>query len=155
MQATRRLFVTVAEGATLFTIASWIFLLLLILIAPRTFGDRSSSYVQIVVMMTVVLVPDGLGAWWLLRRFRTDYQRNDARRAVTAFAVSAPVALGVGYLFGEMAGVYAEVVFGRYFVLPAVAMSIVVPMIFIPWGVVMWALHSSSGIGSVSESQTK
>jgi hypothetical protein len=135
-------------------IASWAFLLLIILIAPRTFGNNCASYSQIVVMMMAVLLPDALGTWRVFRRVRTD-SRNDARRAATAFAVSAPMALGVGYLLGELVGGYAEVVLGRYFILPAVVTVIILLVILIPSGVVMWALHPSSCVGPVTESQTK
>ncbi len=83
----------------------------------------------------------------------TDRPRNDARRGATAFAVSAPLALGVGYLLGELAGGYAEVILGRYFVLPAIMTFIIILMIFLPSGVVMWALHPTGGVGSASESE--
>jgi hypothetical protein len=150
--ATRRLFMTVAEGAVLFTVASWAFDLVIALVAPRAFEHGSSSYSQIVVMLMAVLVPDGLAAWWIFRRVRTNRSRNDACRAATAFAVSAPLALGVSYLLGELVGGYAEVVLGRHFVLPAVAAAITVLMIFIPNGAVMWALHPSGGVEPVPES---
>jgi hypothetical protein len=148
----RQLFVTVAEGAVLFTVASWAFDLVIALVAPRAFEHASSSYVQIVVMLMAVLVPDGLAAWWIFRRVRTDRSRNDGRRAATAFAVSAPVVLGVGYLLGELVGGYAEVILGRYFVLPAAAVAVIVPMTFIPSGVVIWALHPSGGVSAIPES---
>jgi hypothetical protein len=155
MSATRRLFATVAEAAVFFTVASWAFDLAIALVAPRAFGHASASYGQIVVMMFAVLIPDALAAWWIFRRLRADHSRNDARRAATAFAISALLALGVGYLIGELAGGYAEILFGEHFFLPAVVTVIILLMILIPSGVVMWALHPSGGIGSVSESQTK
>src|ERR1035438_9867619 len=61
--ATHRLLRTVAEGAVLFTVASWAFDLVIALLAPRAFEHGSSSYSQIVVMLMAVLVPDGLAAW--------------------------------------------------------------------------------------------
>lgn len=145
---------TVAEGAVLFMITSWAFLLLIILKAPRTFGDNSASYSQIVVMMIAILLPDALATWRVFRRVRRD-SRNNARRAATAFAVSAPLALGVGYLLGELVGGYAEIVLGRYFILPAVVTVIILLVIFIHSCVVMWALHPSGGVGPVAESETK
>jgi hypothetical protein len=151
----RQLFVTVAEGAVFFTVASWAFDLVIALVAPRAFEHVSTSYSQIVVMVMAVLVPDGLAAWWIFLQVRTDRSRNDARRAAAAFAASAPLALGVGYLLGELVGGYAEVVFGHYFILPTVAAIIIALMIFIPNGVVMWALHPSGGVEPVSESETK
>jgi hypothetical protein len=146
---------TVAEGAVFFTVASSAFDLVIALVAPPAFGNHSSGYGQMVVMLMAVVGPDGMAAWWIFRRVQTDHSRNDARRAATGFAVSAPLALAVAYLLGELVGGYAEVVLGRYFVLPAVAAVIVVLTIFIPSGVVMWTLHPSGGLEPVSETETK
>ena len=151
MGATRRLFVTVAEMAVVFTVASWALLLVLGLAAPRAFAPDNPSQGEIVGMLAV-FVPDGLAAWWLLRRVRANRSRSDARRAATAFAVSAPIVLGIGYLLGELVGGYAEVILGSRFILPAVASFIIVLMIFVPSAVVMWALHPSGGVGPVPES---
>jgi hypothetical protein len=145
MGATRRLFMTVAEAAVLFAVASWALLFVLALVAPRVFAPDNSSQGGILGMLAV-FVPDGLAAWWLMRRVRANRSRSDARRAATAFAVSAPLALGVGYLLGELVGGYAEMILGSRFILPAVASFIIVMMIFIPSGVVIWALHPSGGV---------
>jgi hypothetical protein len=145
MDATRRLFMTVAEGAVLFAVASWALLFVLLLMAPRVFAPDSSIQGEIVGMLAV-FVPDGLATWWLLRRVRANRSRSDARRAATAFAVSAPLALGIGYLLGELVGGYAEVILGNRFILPAVAAFIIATMIFVPSSVVMWALHPSGGV---------
>jgi hypothetical protein len=65
MVATRRLFMTVAEGAVFFTVASWAFDLVIALVGSPVFRDDSSSYSRIVIMAMAVLVPDGLAAWWI------------------------------------------------------------------------------------------
>ena len=152
MSATRRLFVTVAEGAVLFTVASWALVLVLGLVIPRAFTPDKSIHIEIIALLVAVFVPDGFAAWWLFRRVGANRSRADARRAATAFAVSAPLILGVGYLLGELVGGYADVILGSRFILPAVASFIIVLMIFVPSAVVMWALHPSGGVGPVPES---
>jgi hypothetical protein len=147
MSATRRLFTTVAEAAVLFTVASWAFVLMTLAFRPLM-----SFRGETIAGLATVFVPDGLTAWWLIRRVRANRSRADARRAATAFAVSAPLILGVGYLLGELVGGYAEVILGSRFVLPAVASFIIVLMIFLPSTVVMWVLHPSGGVGVVPES---
>ena len=152
MGATRRLFMTVAEAAVLFALASWTLVLVFGLVIPRAFTPDKSVHSEIIAILVAVLVPDSLAAWLIFRRLRTDRSRNDARRTATAFAVSAPVVLGIGNLLGELVGGYAEVILGNRFILPAVASFIIVLMIFVPSAVVMWALHPSGGIGPVGES---
>jgi len=149
MSATRRLFTTVAEGAVLFAIACWALVLVIGLVTPRAFTPDKSIHGEIIGALVAVFLPDGLAAWWIFRRLRVDRSRSDARRAATAFAVSAPVALGVGNLLGALVGGYAEALLGRYFVLPAIAAFTIVMMIFVPSGVVIWALHPSGGVGPV------
>jgi hypothetical protein len=151
MSPKRRLFITVAEGAVSFAVASWALVLVFSLVAPRVFTSGSSLRAEIAATL-VVFLPDGLVAWWILRRVRASRLRDDARRATTAFAVSAPLALGVGYLLGELVGGYAEVILGSRFILPAMASFIIVLIIFVPSGVVMWALHPSRGAGPVGGS---
>jgi len=147
MDSTRRLFVTVAEAAVLFTLASWAFVLMTLAFRPHVpFRGETTA------MLATVFVPDSLAAWWLYRRVRANRSRADTRRAATAFAVSAPLILGVGYLLGELVGGYAEVILGSRFILPAVASFIIVLMIFGPSAVVLWVLHPSGGVGAVPES---
>jgi len=100
---------------------------------------------ETIAIFLAVFVPDGLAAWWIFQRLRANCSRSDARRAATAFAVSAPVALGVGDVLGVGVGGYAEVVLGSRFILPAVVAFIIVLMIFVPSAVVMWVLHPSGG----------
>jgi len=147
MDSTRRLFLTVAEGAVLFTVASWAFVLMTLAVRPPV-----SFHGEAIAGPATVFIPDSLAAWWLFRRARTNRSLADARRAATAFAVSAPLTLGVGYLLGELVGGYAEVILGSRFILPAVASFIIVLMIFVPGAVVMWVLHPSGGVGAVPES---
>ena len=143
----RQLFVTVAEGAVLFTVASWAFVLVLAFVAPRAFTRDNSIYSEIVAILLAVFAPDSLAAWWIFRRVRVNRSPDDARRAAIAFAVSAPLVLGVGHLLGELVGAYAEALIGRWFILPSVGAFVIVLMIFIPSGVVMWILHPSGGVG--------
>ncbi len=154
MSAPRLLFVTVAEGAILFTVASWALVVMLGLVLPRAFMPDRSILSEIIAILAV-FVPDGLATWWLFRRLRTGRSRSDARRAATAFAISAPVVLGVGYLLGGLVGGYAEVWLGSWFILPAVVAFIIAMMSLIPGGVVMWALHPSGGVEPVVESDSK
>jgi hypothetical protein len=147
MGSTHRLFVTVAEGAVLFTVASWGFVL-----TTLAFRPPLSFHGEMIAGFATVFVPDGLAAWWFFRRVLANRSRADARRAATAFAVSAPLILGVGYLLGELVGGYAEVILGSRFILPAMATFIIVLMIFLPSAVVMWVLHPSGGVEPVPES---
>ncbi len=78
--------------------------------------------------------------------------RSDARRATTAFAVSAPLTLAIAYVLGELVGGYAEVILGSRSILPAIVTVIIILMIFVPTAVVAWTLHPSGGIGPVGES---
>ncbi len=146
MDAKRRLFVTVAEAALLLMVASWA-LIFIYWVFVRDMSLRGR-----ITAAAVVVVPDTLATWWLFRRLRLDQPRNDARRAATAFAVSAPVTLAVAYLLGEFVGGYAEMVFGSHSILPAVVTFIVILMIFVPGTVVSWAVHPSGGVGPVGES---
>jgi hypothetical protein len=152
MSATRRLFMTAAEGAVLFTVFSWALVLALGLMSPRAFTPERSIHSQIIGILVVVFVPDSLAAWWLFRRVRTNRSRADARRAATAFAVSAPVVLAIIYPLGLLVGGYAEAILGIRFILPAVASFILVLMIFVPSAVVMLVLYPSGGVGAVAES---
>jgi len=144
MNAKRRLFVIVAEAAVLLTVVSWI-----LVFASMPFEAYMSRHATVAAPV-VVLVPDGLATWWMFRRIRANYLRSDARRAATAFAVSAPVVLGISHVLGTLIGGYAEVIFGRYFILPVVAAFVLVMMSFIPSGIVVWALHPSAGIEPVT-----
>jgi len=151
----RRLFVIVAEGAILFTVAAWALVLALGLVIPRAFTPDKSTHSEIIGTLLAVIVPDSLATWWIFRRLRTDRSRNDARRAATAFAVSAPVTLGFGSLLGELVGGYAEAWLGSWFILPAVVAFMFIVMIVVPSGVVMWALHPSGGGEPVSGSESR
>ncbi len=152
MGATRRLFMTVGEGAVLFTVASWALVWAVGPVTPEAFRSHISLPAETILLFVIVFVPDGLAAWWIFRRLLVDHQRSDARRGVMAFAVSAPVVLAVGMVLGELVGGYAEVILGSHFILPAVAAFVMVLMIFGPSAVVVWALHPSGGVGLVGES---
>lgn len=151
MSATHRLLMTVAEAALLFTVMSWALVPLTGIFVPQLFMPHRSLHDEQIAALVVVLVPDSLATWWIFRRLRADRPRNDARRAAIAFSVSAPLVLAVGYVLGVMVGGYAEVILGSHLILPAVAALIIVLMIFVPSGVVMWALHPSGGVGVVGE----
>ena len=141
MSAARRLLMTSAEAALIFAGTSLLITLALIPYIPESRGAIGGAI--------VVLLPDTLAIWWIFRKLCVDRPRQDARRAAIAFAVSAPLTLLVGYLLGELVGGWTEVILGKYFILPAVAVFITALMISIPGLVVSWALHPSGGIDPV------
>jgi len=152
MNATRKLFVTIAKGSIFFTIACWAATVALLTFQRRAMLDGPVSTLDAALgLILVVIVPDALAAWLVLRKLLADRPRREARRAATAFAVSAPLVLGIGHLLSELVGGYAEVTFGSRFILPVVAAFIIALMIFIPSGIVIWTLHPS-GVGPISES---
>lgn len=152
MSATRKLFMTVGAGSIVFTVASLAFVLAVWLLRRTILDGPISSHDATIGAILIVIIPDALAAWWIFRRVRSNRSRDDARRAATAFAVSAPVVLAIGYPLGFLVGGYAEVILGGRFILPAVASFIIVLMIFAPSAVVMWVLHPSGGVGAVPES---
>lgn len=148
MNAKRDLFVTVAGAALLLTVASWA----LVFVYWSFVRDRSVN--GGIPVAAVAVVPGALATWWIFRRLRVDRPGGDARRAATAFAVSAPLTLAIAYWVGELIGGCAAVVFGSRSVLPAVATLVIVLslMILFPDTVVAWALHPSGGVLPVGES---
>jgi hypothetical protein len=146
MRATSRLFVTSAQAALLFTGTSWAFIFIILGRMPEMPTHRGIS------VTAAVILPDALGTWLIFRRLRFDHARGDARRAATAFAVSAPMALGVSFLLGELVGGYTEVILGRRFILSAIWGFVFLIMSIVPGSVVAWALHPSGGVGAVAES---
>jgi hypothetical protein len=143
MSAARRLLMTTAQAALIFAGTSLLVTLVLIPRIPESRGAIGGAI--------VVLLPDTLAIWWIFRKLCLDHPRQDARRSAIAFAVSAPLTLLIGYLLGELVGGWSEVILGRYFILPAVAVFIIALMISIPGVVVSWALHPSGGIRPVGE----
>jgi hypothetical protein len=143
---------TVGAGSIVFTVASWAFVLAVWLLRRTTLDGPISNHDATIGAILIVIIPDALAAWWIFRRLNIRLSRSDARRAATAFAVSAPLVLGVGYLLGELVGGYAETILGSRFILPAVASFIIVLMIVLPSAVVMWVLHPSGGVEPVPES---
>jgi hypothetical protein len=146
VKARRELFVTVAEAALLLTVASWALVFVYWLFV------RDTSVHGGITVAAVVVVPGAWATWWIFRRLRVDRPGSDARRAATAFAVSAPLTLAIAYVFGALILGYAEVVFGSRSVFSAVATFVIVLMILLPGTVVAWALHPSGGVVPVSES---
>jgi len=142
----RSLFVTVGAAALLFVLLSWVSILA-ILGVWHTVAIRPG-----IGTVTAVVIPDALPTWWLFRRIRRDRSRSDARRAAAAFAVSALVALAIGYVVGGQVGAYAEVMVGRWSIIPAIVVFICALMLIIPSAVVGWALRPSAGGLPVGES---
>jgi len=149
MGARQRLFITSAQAALLFTGTSWILFFIMLELIPEAPAHRGMS---LAAAVAAVILPDALGTWLIFRRLRFDRARGDARRAATAFAVSAPLALAVSYPLGELVGGYTEEILGSRFILPAVLRFIVLVMIAVPGAVVEWALHPSGGVEPVAES---
>ncbi len=146
MGTPRSLLVTVGAAALLFVLLSWV-AILAILGVWHTMAIRPD-----IGTVAAVVIPDTLATRWLFRRIQRDRSRSDARRAATAFAVSALVALAVGYVVGELVGAYAEVIVGRWFIIPAIVVFICALIVIIPSAVVGWVLHPSAGGSPVSES---
>jgi hypothetical protein len=146
VNAKREFSVTVAEAALLLTVASWA------LVFVYWFLVRDTPVDGGITVAAVVVVPGALATWWIFRRLRVDRPGSAARRAATAFAVSAPLTLAIAYGFGELMGGCAEGAFGSRSVLPAVATLVIVLMILLPGTVVAWALHPSGGAVPVGES---
>jgi putative Mn2+ efflux pump MntP len=146
MPARRRLFMNSAKAALLFTGASWGLVLIILGFMPEVLTHRWMS------ITAAVILPDALGTWLIFNRLRLDHARDDARRAATVFALSAPVALAVSYPLAGLVGGYAEGILGSRFILPAVLVFVVLVMISVPGIVVAWPLHPSGGAGAVAES---
>ncbi|MGA9979260.1 MAG: hypothetical protein WBQ08_11590 [Candidatus Sulfotelmatobacter sp.] len=146
MNAKCHLFVTVAEAALVLTVTSWAFIFV------YSFFVHDMSVHGRITVVPIIFVPDFLATWWIFRRLRADHSRTDARRAATAFAVSAPATLAIALALGELIGGYAGVVFGSRSILPAVVTFVIALMISVPSAVVAWTLHPSGGTGPVGES---
>jgi len=135
MATRRRLFVILAKAALLLTGAFWALVLGMMLPAMH----RMSPDTNATGAATAVLIPDGLAAWWVFRKFRVDRSRHDALKITVAFAVSAPLVLGIGNLVGYVVGGYAEVFLGSSFILPAVAaVTITLMGLLVPTAVLAW-----------------
>ncbi|MFZ1919224.1 MAG: hypothetical protein WAU58_16745 [Terriglobales bacterium] len=140
---TRSTFVIVAEAAVVSTVLSYA-----VVLSPWPHVSPNGARV---VLLLAFFAPFFLAAWWIFRRLKSDYSRSDSRRGALAFAVTAPLVLGVGNLLGELVGGYVEVLLGSRFILPSIGALVIVLMIFLPAGVVLWALHPSAGVEAVSE----
>jgi MFS family permease len=147
MDAKNRVFVTSAQAAFFLTVTSWAFVLLFLRFAPAAPTHRGIS------IAVAVVLPDALATRWIFRRLRSHRSRDNARRAATAFAISAPAALAVSYPLSELVGGYAEWILGSRFILPTIFGFILLVMILVPGVIVAWALHPSAGIGAVVESE--
>jgi hypothetical protein len=98
-----------------------------------------------------IIAPDLFATWWIFRRLRLLRTANTARRAATAFAFSAPIALAIAYPLGTLVGAYAEVFLGRVFVIPVIILFIAILMVTIPGVIERWALHPSGGVSRTNE----
>lgn len=146
MGATHRLFMTSAQAALLFTATSWALTFTILGLIPEAPTHRGMS------IAVAVILPDALGTWLIFRKLRLDHGRGDARRAATAFAVSAPVALAVSLPLAGLVGAYTEGTLGGRFILLAVLGFVVLVMIVVPGAVIAWALHPSGGVEPAAES---
>jgi hypothetical protein len=142
---TSRLFKTVAGPGLLFAVSSSA----LVFVIPHFITQAAFS--GVLGVTAVVVAPDLLATWWLFRRLRVQHAVNEARRGATAFAVSAPLALGVGYPLGTLIGGYAELFLGRVFILPVIFIFLAALVIAIPGIAVRLVLHPSGGVQPFNE----
>jgi hypothetical protein len=61
-----------------------------------------------IATIAAVVIPDAVAASWIFGRLQRNRPRARARRGAGAFALSAPLTLPFGYVFGELVGGYAE-----------------------------------------------
>lgn len=121
---------------------------LAIAIVPSGVGATVSRGIE---LFAIIIVPDALATWWLLRRLWLHSTAHDARRGATAFAFTAPLTLSIGYVLGELVGGWTEVFLGRAFILPTVILFTAILMTTIPGLVVTWAMHPAAGVMPLNE----
>jgi hypothetical protein len=143
MGTSRRSFVSVAEASLVFTALSWA------LIAV-SFVFKSQILLR-GLEGSAIVIPDVVATWWVFCKLRNEHPGGNARRAAAAFAASALLASAIGYPLGELVGGYAEAILGNRFLLPSIAMFIIVVTILVTSVVVAWALHPSGGVELVNE----
>ena len=96
-----------------------------------------------------IVIPCVLSTFWIFNRIRQFGSRNEARRGAIAFAVSAIVAMALAYPLATLIGGYVEVILGSRFILPSIAVFIVVVMVCVPGIAVSWALRPSAGVDAL------
>jgi hypothetical protein len=114
---TFRLFVVVAQAATLFTVANFLLILVLVkaLVPPDAISGpppRTPSIGEVFTLIAVLVGPAALGYWWMFRKLRSDYPRRQARSAAMAFAIFSPIPLGISLLLGPIVGGYTGIFLG-------------------------------------------
>lgn len=115
--------------------------------------DEVSSRKALPLLVAIVVIPCALATWWVFHKIAIERSRQDARRAATALAPSALIALLISNLLGVLVGGYSELLLGKHFILPAIGVFTMIVMIVVPGVVVLWALHPSAGIAPTIESE--
>jgi hypothetical protein len=105
-----RLSVVVGKAAVI--VVAGAYALVLATMAFRIDGDARPT-VGILIGISAVFLPTGAAIWWMSRTLRTVFQRREARAISTAFAIFAPISLGVAFVLSEITGSYGELIGGR------------------------------------------
>jgi hypothetical protein len=112
-----RLFAVIGQAATLFTVANFLLVLVLVkaLVPPDALSGpppRTPSIGEAFTLIAVLVGPAALGYWWIFRKLRGDYSQRQARSAAMAFAIVSPIPLGISLLLGPIVGGYTGIFLG-------------------------------------------
>jgi hypothetical protein len=70
---------------------------------------------EIVLEAIITILPAMLAAYWMFRKLQARYPMREALSVAAAFGVTAPVALGLGLLLGQIPGGYVAFFLGKPF----------------------------------------
>jgi len=151
MRDALRLLVAIAQGALIFTTASFLLTLISFKVllppgAPLAPPPRVPSPAEVITLALMILAPAALGGWWVFRKLRIHYGRREARAAGITFGVFSPVPLIVGLTLGEIIGGSTEDLFGTSFALPGAFVGIVLiiaVLSFLPSALALRIAHRS------------
>ena len=107
--------------------------------------QKPSKVMEGVCIIFTLILPIAAAAWWVFRRLRSDYPYREARAVTFAFAVFAPVSLGVGMLTGQLSGGYAESVLGTRFALAGAVAGVIVVSVLGTFIAALLALRVTRG----------
>jgi hypothetical protein len=117
MRETFRLFAVVGKAALMFTAACFLLTMIsfALLLPPSAWTaplPRVPPMGEAITLAIVLLVPAGLARWWIVRELSTGYSRREALSVANAFAVLAPILLGISLLLGPIVGGYPVLLLG-------------------------------------------
>lgn len=97
-----------------------------------------------------------VAAWWMFQRLQVRYSRPEARKISIAFALSAPISLGISLPLAQLPGGYADLWLGPHFALVGAVVGTFVMATLISFGFCEFALYisklSHSEVASLPES---